>query len=351
MKSLNTFVLFGVVLLMALTSCNNAKIDKSEKAENTIKDIISSHNKTILNKQYAISGYYYECAQISNQCVSFAEALGVLVSHGKNCIIPAASLTFLPDNIRKGVREYQWLEYLKNTFKKTGGELVEQSDFPPEYNSLFKAFRWFEINGPISEDMKSFYSFSILNEENDMLSLEFSPKEANPNFNYEGIIYLNTAKTQIDSINIVRAKYYSNQHVELIDGWLNIHYSHTNNISWPSKISGGYILKDLKQNAYFSTLNNTPDIREFDKNEFLLMKDYSDNPLLIFCEKDWAKYAPMISYKQNHEECNCKNDFETEYYYMQPFYTAIYSDGEESPERTEDETIQMINRINELKKQ
>lgn len=342
-------VIFSVVIISVLAACGNTNTKNADVTQNIIQKAIDKHNTNIIDNQYAIEGYYYGCGSIGNDCVSFAEGIGLLVSHGNESLIPTSSLTFLPINMRKSKPNINWLDYMKNFYDKMGGELIEQSDFPPEYISLLNAFRRFEIVGPLSNKMNQYYNFSLLNQEDNCISVSFSAKNEIPYYSYEGILYINNSSLQIDSINVFKTQYYSNQHAEFIDGYINIKYSHSNNINWPSKIAGGYLKDELKLSVSFQTLNEITKTVEIRQDDYQLMHSFSENPNVLFYVEEWDKYELLYNITSKRINCNCELSKNIKPLHNQPFYTALYIDGEESPEWTEDEASYIINKIAELK--
>ena len=129
-----------------------------------MRNISRSYHRTLMKKPYLSSANYLEKAKCGGVYCMFTEAEGFLFSDGYDTMIETGNFVFVPKVLYKSDRKQSWLDYMHYTQTQKSGASY-QSDKQMNAGAIFSAFRFFEINGPLSEYRR--YEYEKINSAND----------------------------------------------------------------------------------------------------------------------------------------------------------------------------------------
>ncbi len=316
--------------------------------------IASGYGKYNISKPYGIKTYYSEIAKVNDKYVAFTDAVGILLSFGHDYLIPLNSLNFINTNMRKSDRHPVWLSYLeKNFFDPDNPEAPPPSCYQPEVTVLLNAFRRFELNGPLNRRKTRHYNVELTKTGDDYVELRFGHKPEKPDiYHYLGVFFINTELNQIDSAHINKARWYSYQHREVIDGWLKIYYAWDKNSCWLERIEGGYVMNEKELTVTMQTLSSNPKLNPLSERGFSAFMIFSANPIITYDSQFWKEneFIPASKMKTIERDLGDAKSLQQQFSSNnnKPYFTGKMPNGEIYPDTNDHNYRHVKERLPEL---
>ncbi len=190
---------------------NDAIMESTDESESprelrrAMRDISKSYQQTIMKNPYVSPAEYVEKAKCANVYCMFTEGEGILYSDGYETLIEVGNFTFISEKLYKSDRTEEWYEYMTYTMA-IFPELSSRSDIQLNSGALFSAFRFFEINGPLTEYRDFTYERVESEDDNSLSAISFDSSQR------AGVIYYNRETNLPMKIEFERIPYYSITH-------------------------------------------------------------------------------------------------------------------------------------------
>lgn len=160
---------------------------------------------------YVSPAVYVEKAKCANQYCMFTEGEGILYSDGYQSLVTTGNFTFIAETLYKSDRTDEWYEYMTYTMA-IFPELSSRSDIQFNSGALFSAFRFFEINGPLTEYRDFMYERVEPEDDNSLAAISFNSSQRS------GVIYYSIETNLPMKIEFERIPYYSITHQRWVTG-------------------------------------------------------------------------------------------------------------------------------------
>lgn len=281
---IRTILLYSVILII-LNSCHTDFNNPISVMRKIRKEFSHQTNK----EQYYKRASYTEMAKVNNHFVAFSEGYGNLISLGNSFMIPVDNYCLLLNNIRKADSKTQWKNFLTNIYSQT--DISNQSDICPSFNALLSSYRWFEINGPLSDENKDRYLYKLIDsgEASTRKIINFSPCDSLHKYLYYGTIIFETKTNHLKSIQLDSCCFYSEPFQRWTTASMNIDYSYNKEKIYLSNLDAFYKIEKLQH--WISV--NAPDSIAYKislkKNECTQLNMNDNNPLIHYNDRDWER--------------------------------------------------------------
>ncbi|MDP3442652.1 MAG: hypothetical protein Q8T08_07280 [Ignavibacteria bacterium] len=290
------------LFLIALNSCS---IDLNNP-DSIMNKIRTEYQNQVDDLQYYRNACYREKAKVANHYVAYSEGYGHLISLGYNFKIPVDNFSLLLDNIRKADSKKSWKKYVANYHKNS--EVPNDSISYPEYNALLSSYRWFEINGPLSDKNKGKYDYKLINSNKDLNKkvIYFSPKDTLQKYLYHGAITFNMETYQIEHITFDGYRLYSEPFREWVTSVLTIDFININKKLYFSKLDAFYTKKDLEHWISICAIDTSVNKTVLTEDECVSLNVNDSNPMVLYDESEWENHS--INFDKDFEDI--KKDLE-----------------------------------------
>jgi hypothetical protein len=293
-------------LLITLYSCS---VDLNDPYS-VMNKMRTEFQNQVDNMQYFRNASYREKAKVSNHYVAYSEGYGHLISLGYNFMIPVDNFSLLLDNIRKADSKKPWEEFLVNHDRHKHTEVTNDSIIYPECDALLSSYRWFEINGPLSDKNNEKYDYRLINTNKDLKKkvIYFSPNDTLQKYLYYGTITFDIGTNQIEHIKFDRFHLFSEPFREWITAVLTIDFININKKIYLSKLDAFYTKEELQHWVSVSAIDSTVTETKFTNNECVNLNMNDSNPLVFYNEVEWEKH--LIRFDDDFDDI--KKDLESD---------------------------------------
>ncbi|MCH8558962.1 MAG: DUF1573 domain-containing protein [Balneolia bacterium] len=337
MKSLLITLAVGIFYLVFLANACNAhglndaaieSLDGSESPRDlrrVMRDISREYQQTIMKTPYVSPAVYVEKAKCANSYCMFTEGEGILYSDGYDTLIEVGNFTFISEMLYKSDRTDEWYEYMPYTMA-IFPELSSRSDIQLNSGALFSAFRFFEINGPLTEYRDFSYERVEAEDDHSLAAISFDSSQR------AGVIYYNSETNLPMKIELERIPFYSITHQRWVRATGYVNFELFENKLFVTELFFNYKREDMD---FYAALNvDSPidhNLEQMDKYLHSRIRANINNPFI-------EEITDLELFESNFEIVNMadlRRDLEMEKSLEEqfqdnsgaPFFYMILSDG------------------------
>lgn len=297
--------LINSLLFLSLITFNGCSTDLNDP-DSVMNKVRTEFQNQVDDMQYYRNASYQEKAKLADHYVEYSTGYGHLISLGYNFKIPVDNFSLLLDNIRKADSKKSWKKYVANYHKNS--EVPNDSISYPEYNALLSSYRWFEINGPLSDKNKGKYDYKLINSNKDLNKkvIYFSPNDTLQKYLYYGTITFNLKTNQIGHIKFDRFHLFSEPFREWITAALIVDFINLNKKIYFSKLDAFYTKNDLQHWISISAADTSVTKTLLTEDESVSLNVNDSNPMVLYDEGEWENHS--INFDKDFEDI--KKDLE-----------------------------------------
>lgn len=337
------------LFLVGLIYLSQVGLVKSQSAEEIMQRVVEHYHNSILKTPYAAPAAYLEKAPCDGVYCMYTEATGYLFSLGYDYHIEVANFAFLPDNMKKSDRKAPWLATFSNIYAESA-KITHRTDLWPGYDNLFKAFRWFEINGPFGSPRSFSYTIVGTGEryqtEPNLIKIDFEPRRRG---NYAGTFYIDSNTWAVHRVELEKARYYSQNFRQWLSAAGEIAYNTDSKTTSISYIKFSFEKDQMEYRVEFQSFPTIEHYSEIDDRESLALYSNSENPYVFYQADAWPSSSPFPGI----DSARIRNDLEAEASLEEQFksnsgrsfFSYTYDDGRVMTVFGGEETYEIVRQI------
>ncbi|NOU62007.1 carboxypeptidase-like regulatory domain-containing protein [Marinifilum caeruleilacunae] len=253
---------------------------KKFKLKKFIEEVIGAYNKNKREKAHIAIAHYREKAKEDNRYVMYMESIGYSVYAGTQAnAAPLSNYKFFNENTRCHVSHPKWMKYNEHRDAHNGQNVI------PAGGSNLNMFRYFEINGLLSNNESKKYKYQIDSsyyiQNNPIYCIRFNGSIA------QGSLHVNAESKQILKIECSTSKYWSTAFHKRVDAQIKIQFNYFEKTPFLSKITATYEHEKLEYQNHLEVLIQKFNDFELNKEEYWSMNAYEQNPYIEYIPTAW----------------------------------------------------------------
>jgi hypothetical protein len=320
-----------------------------ETVDELMKRLSEQYHDTIIKTPYATPASYMEKATCDGEYCMYTEAMGFIYSFGYDYEIQTGNFIFLPKNFKKSDRQPSWLKTLDNWYADVPN-ITHRSDFPPGYGSLFSAFRWFEIHGPLGEPRSFTYEITDTLETQHMnkslIKLEFKSAGGRE---YTGTFYIDSKTLSIHRVQLDKMLFHSQNFRQWI--WVKGEFSWRSEKDYTSiaSLKLTFIKDSIEYWIELETLPLLIQDPKMDESELQAIAFIVNNPYVSYQGDEWPISSPFSKINMDSIKHSMEGIRTLEEQFQanagRPFFTNTYQNGSKFTVVGEEDTYKLVEEI------
>lgn len=190
---------------------NTGSNDITERELNRLmRSVSDNYQKDILSEQYVSEGEFVEKARCGGNWCLFTEGEVYLRSYGYDATVKVDNFILIPTVIYKSDRTDKWKATMDG-YESTFPDFKYFSDTQPGKRALLSGFRFFEMNGPLTQPRRYRFSVSAKEQQPDapgLLSIDFVT-DSSRDQPYKGRMLIRTEDERVQRIILDRVPFHS----------------------------------------------------------------------------------------------------------------------------------------------
>ncbi len=254
--------------------------DLSERQLNRLmRNVSENYQNNIISDPFAARGLFMEKARCEGKWCMFAEGEAILKSYGYDAPIEVHNFGFIPIRYYKSDRTDGWTNRM-GSYEATFPDYDFFSDTGGAHVSLLSGFRFFEINGPLSQPRRSAFSLSETIKQpadSDLLSVDFET-DSRRGPQYKGSMVICGADQRIHHIVMERIPFHSPIFFRWLPARAEIIFSHINNETYVSQITFWQNFEGVELTVIAKIEEPVRNPADFTEEEYFVFQNHTLNP-------------------------------------------------------------------------